>query len=109
MAHRGSPADSLPVVVGRVGPPVSLGLDITQYHVLNRNGQTWHLKGRRGRRERREKRGKRGRERGRKKRGKRGRKREKRENRGKRGKRGKRGRKKREILHFQHTTCHSYK
>lgn len=50
MAHRGSSADSLPVVVGRVGPPVGLGLDISQDHVLNRNGQTWHLRGRRGRR-----------------------------------------------------------
>ena len=47
MAHRCSPADSLPVVVGRVGPPVCLGLDITQDHVLNGDGETWHLRGRR--------------------------------------------------------------
>ena len=83
MAHRGSSADSLPVVVGRVGPPVGLGLDIPQDHVLNRNGQTRHLGERRGRREEREG--------------------GRREKRGERGEREKRGRKKRERSYTSST------
>lgn len=40
---RGSPLDPLSVVVCRVGPPVCLGLHITQDHVLHWNGQPWDL------------------------------------------------------------------
>ena len=43
LVDSGSPADALSVVVGRVGPPVGLGLDVAQNHVLNWNGQTRHL------------------------------------------------------------------
>ena len=41
--HSGSAADSLAVVVSRVGPPVRLGFDVAQDHVLNGGRQTWHL------------------------------------------------------------------
>ena len=44
LVHGGSATDSLPVVVGRVGPPISFGLHIAQDHVLNWSGQAWHLK-----------------------------------------------------------------
>ena len=36
---------SSPVVVGNVRPPVGLGLDIAQNHVLDGGGQAWHLPG----------------------------------------------------------------
>ena len=42
--HSSSSSDSLPVVVSRVGPPVSLGLDISQDHVLNGDGQARNLR-----------------------------------------------------------------
>ena len=35
--------DPLAVVVGDVGPPVGLGLDVPQDHVLDRRGQAGHL------------------------------------------------------------------
>lgn len=44
LVHGGATTDSLTVVVGGVGPPVSLGLHVAQDHVLNGSGQAWHLK-----------------------------------------------------------------
>lgn len=41
--YRGAPPDSLSVVVGSVGPPISFSLHISQNHILNRGGQTWHF------------------------------------------------------------------
>lgn len=43
LVHSGSTADSLTVVVGSVGPPVSFSLHVAQDHVLNGSGQAWHL------------------------------------------------------------------
>ena len=43
LVHGGTAADSLPVVVGGVGPPVSLGLDVAEDHVLDGCGQAGHL------------------------------------------------------------------
>lgn len=43
LVHSGSTADSLTVVVGCVGPPVSFSLDVAQDHVLNGSGQAWNL------------------------------------------------------------------
>ena len=45
LVDSGSPTDSLSVVVSCVGPPVCLGLDIAEDHVLNGNGETWDLWG----------------------------------------------------------------
>lgn len=42
--HSGSTADTLPVVVGRVGPPVCFGLYVAEDHVLDGSGQAGHLK-----------------------------------------------------------------
>lgn len=39
----GAPADALAVVVRDVGPPVGLGLDVAQDHVLDRRRQAGHL------------------------------------------------------------------
>lgn len=44
LVYSGSTTDSLTVVVGRVGPPVSFGLHVAQDHVLNGSRQAWHLK-----------------------------------------------------------------
>ena len=41
--HGGSSTDPLTVVVGGVGPPVGLRLDIAEDHVLNGDGEAWHL------------------------------------------------------------------
>ena len=43
LVHGGAAADPLTVVVGRVGPPVSLGLDVAEDHVLDWRRQAWHL------------------------------------------------------------------
>ena len=43
LVHSGTAADALPVVVGRVGPPVSLGFDVAEDHVLDGGGQAGHL------------------------------------------------------------------
>ena len=43
LVDSGAPPDSLPVVVGHIGPPVSLLLDIPQDHVLNGSWQSRHL------------------------------------------------------------------
>ena len=39
----GAATDPLAVVVRSVGPPVRLGLDIAEDHVLNRNWEPWNL------------------------------------------------------------------
>ena len=41
--HSSTSSNPLSVVVSSVGPPVRLGLDITQDHVLKGNRQTRHL------------------------------------------------------------------
>mmetsp|Transcript_70723 Transcript_70723/g.165865 ORF Transcript_70723/g.165865 Transcript_70723/m.165865 type:complete len:432 (+) Transcript_70723:3649-4944(+) len=43
LVHRGTSANTLSIVVRRVGPPVGLGLDVAQDHVLNRGWQARHL------------------------------------------------------------------
>ncbi len=43
LVHSGSTPDTLPVVVGHIGPPVRLLLHITQNHVLNGSWQPRHL------------------------------------------------------------------
>lgn len=43
LVHGGSSADSLAVVVSRVGPPVSFGLHVAQNHVLDGRRKTGHL------------------------------------------------------------------
>lgn len=43
LVYRGAASDPLAVVVRRVGPPVGLGLDVAQDHVLNRRRESWHL------------------------------------------------------------------
>ena len=43
LVHSGATPDSLPIVVGRVGPPVGLGLDVAEDHVLDGCGQAGHL------------------------------------------------------------------
>lgn len=45
LVHGGSAADTLAVVVGCVGPPVGLGLDVAEDHVLDGRGQARHLGG----------------------------------------------------------------
>lgn len=44
LVHGRSTANSLTVVVGRVGPPVSFGLHIAQDHVLNGGWEARYLK-----------------------------------------------------------------
>ena len=43
LVHGGAAADALAVVVGHVGPPVGLGLDVAQDHVLDGRGHAGHL------------------------------------------------------------------
>lgn len=43
--YRGPPSDPLSVVVGSIGPPVGLGFDITEDHVLYRDGKAGNLPG----------------------------------------------------------------
>ena len=38
-----SAANTLSIVVRGIGPPISLGLDIADDHILNRYGQAWDL------------------------------------------------------------------
>ena len=45
LVHGGSSSNSLSVIVSCVGPPVCLGLDVTEDHVLNWNRETRHLSG----------------------------------------------------------------
>mmetsp|Transcript_4532 Transcript_4532/g.13244 ORF Transcript_4532/g.13244 Transcript_4532/m.13244 type:complete len:1314 (+) Transcript_4532:2393-6334(+) len=45
LVHRGAAADALTVVVRHVGPPVRLGLDVAQDHVLDGRGHAGHLPG----------------------------------------------------------------
>lgn len=45
LVHCGTTPDSLPVVVGNIGPPVSLLLHIAQNHVLNWGRKARHLPG----------------------------------------------------------------
>lgn len=45
LVHSSSAADSLTIVVGGVGPPVSFGLHVAQDHVLDGSGEARHLRG----------------------------------------------------------------
>mmetsp|Transcript_139393 Transcript_139393/g.242388 ORF Transcript_139393/g.242388 Transcript_139393/m.242388 type:complete len:464 (+) Transcript_139393:5762-7153(+) len=45
LVDRRPPADALPVVVGHVGPPVRLVLDVADDHVLDGHGHAGHLPG----------------------------------------------------------------
>ena len=41
--HSGSTANTFPVVMSSVCPPVSLGFDVAQNHILNSSRKTWNL------------------------------------------------------------------
>ena len=41
--NRGTSTDSLAIVMGCVGPPISFGLDISQNHVFNGQRQSRHF------------------------------------------------------------------
>jgi hypothetical protein len=43
LVHGGSASDALSIVVGDIGPPISLLLDIPQDHVFNRCRQSGNL------------------------------------------------------------------
>lgn len=43
LVHSGSSANSLTVVVSRVGPPVSFGLYVPENHILDGRRKTGHL------------------------------------------------------------------
>ena len=45
LIHRSPSADSLSIVVGRICPPVGLGLDVAQDHVLYGDGKAGYLPG----------------------------------------------------------------
>lgn len=45
LVHSGTTTDSLSIVVGSVGPPVSFSLHVAKDHVLNGSGKAWHLQG----------------------------------------------------------------
>lgn len=44
LIYSGPAADSFTVVVGSVGPPISLGLNVPKNHILYRCWQPWDLK-----------------------------------------------------------------
>lgn len=41
--HSGPAANTFPVVMSGVCPPVSLGFDVAQNHILNSSRKTWNL------------------------------------------------------------------
>lgn len=45
LINRGTPADTLPVVMSRIGPPIRLHLHVPQNHVFNRNRQSRYFPG----------------------------------------------------------------
>lgn len=44
LIYSGPTADSFTVVVGSIGPPISLGLNVPKNHILYRCWQPWDLK-----------------------------------------------------------------
>ena len=40
----GASSDSFSVIMGCVGPPISFRFHVSKYHVLDRDGQAWHLR-----------------------------------------------------------------